>query len=77
MIMIGTLIVDVHVTVYFSDRLYDLGCMPESMRVRLILFDLILFVPLTIFQLNRDGSSWAEPVLSFRINVSCSRTTTQ
>ena len=28
------------------------------------LFDLILDVPLTIFQLNRDGSSWVEPVLS-------------
>ena len=30
-----------------------------------ILFDLILYVPLTIFQLNRDGSSWVEPVLSY------------
>ena len=29
-----------------------------------ILFDLILYVPSTIFQLNRDGSSWVEPVLS-------------
>ena len=28
------------------------------------LFDLILYVLSTIFQLNRDGSSWAEPVLS-------------
>ena len=28
------------------------------------LFDLILYVPSTIFQLNRDGSSWVEPVLS-------------
>ena len=28
------------------------------------LFDLILYVPSTIFQLNRDGSSWIEPVLS-------------
>ena len=28
------------------------------------LFDLILYVPSTIFQLNRDGSSWGEPVLS-------------
>ena len=25
---------------------------------------LILYVPSTIFQLNRDGSSWVEPVLS-------------
>ena len=29
-----------------------------------ILFDLILYVPSTICQLNRDGSSWVEPVLS-------------
>ena len=28
------------------------------------LFDLILNFPSTIFQLNRDGSSWVEPVLS-------------
>ena len=27
-------------------------------------FDLILYVPSTIFQLNRDGSSWVGPVLS-------------
>ena len=28
------------------------------------LFDLILYVPSTIFQLNRDWSSWVEPVLN-------------
>ena len=28
------------------------------------LFYLILYVPPTIVQLNRDGSSWVEPVLS-------------
>ena len=28
------------------------------------LFDLIFYVPSTIFQLNRDGSSWVGPVLS-------------
>ena len=28
------------------------------------LFDLILYVPSTIFQLNRDGSSWVKLVLS-------------
>ena len=28
------------------------------------LFDLILYVPSTIFHLNRDGSSWVEQVLS-------------
>ena len=30
----------------------------------LILIDLILYVPSTIFQLNRDRSSWVQPVLS-------------
>ena len=39
----------------------------------LLLFDLMLYVQSTICQLNRDGSSWVEPVL--RINVSYSRTT--
>ena len=29
-----------------------------------VLFDLILYVPSTIFQLNKDGSSWFELVLS-------------
>ena len=28
------------------------------------LFVLILYIPSTIFQLHRDGSSWVEPVLS-------------
>ena len=28
------------------------------------LFDLILYIPSTIFQLCKDGSSWVEPVLS-------------
>ena len=41
------------------------------------LFILILYVPSTILQLNRDGPSWVEPVLIARINVSCSTTTTQ
>ena len=31
------------------------------------LFDLILYVPSTIFQLNRDESSWVEPVLSYLV----------
>ena len=33
-------------------------------RLFVCLFDLILYIPSTIFQLNRDGSSWVEPVLS-------------
>ena len=35
-----------------------------SVKKFVCLFDLILYVPSTIFQLNRDGSSWIEPVLS-------------
>ena len=34
-------------------------------RLFVCLFDLILYVPSTIFQLSRDGSSWVEPVLSY------------
>ena len=33
--------------------------------VLFVLFDLILYVPSTIFQLNRDGPSRVEPVLSY------------
>ena len=29
-----------------------------------LIFDFILYVPSTIFQLYRDGYSWVEPVLS-------------
>ena len=32
--------------------------------LKICLFDLILYVPSTIFQINRDWSSWVEPVLS-------------
>ena len=35
-----------------------------SLNLSFCLFDLIFYVPSTIFQLNRDGSSWVEPVLS-------------
>ena len=39
---------------------------PGGLRLgkNLIQFDLTLYVPSTIFQLYRDGSSWVEPVLS-------------
>ena len=36
----------------------------STAMVIFFLFDLILNVPSTIFQLYRDGSSWVEPVLS-------------
>ena len=29
-----------------------------------VLFDLVLYIASTIFQLNRDGSSWVGPILS-------------
>ena len=32
-----------------------------------VLFDLILYVPSTIFKLYRDGSSWVEPVLQHSV----------
>ena len=35
-----------------------------GITVNICLFVLILYVPSTIFQLNRDRSSWVEPVLS-------------
>ena len=38
-----------------------IGIFPEFF---VCLFDLILYVPSTIFHLYRDGSSWVEPVLS-------------
>ena len=31
----------------------------------IVLSDLILYIPSTIFQLCRDGPSWVEPVLSY------------
>ena len=51
------------------------GVLPKVMKL-LVRYIYLFYVSSTIFQLNRDGSSWVEPVLA-RINVSCSRTTTQ
>ena len=39
-------------------------CNGNQQMTFVCLFDLILYVPSTIFQLNRDGSFWVEPVLS-------------
>ena len=48
-------------------------CASQSVPLLFGLF--VLYVPSTIFQLNRDGSTWVEPVLSKDIMyVSCSRT---
>ena len=40
------------------------GIITQHAKSQFCLFDLILYVPSTIFQLNRDGSSWVEPLLS-------------
>ena len=39
---------------------------PQNLEFRIFfcLFDSILYIPSTIFQFNRDGSSWVEPELS-------------
>ena len=42
-----------------------IGSFNRSVLKSFVLFDLILYVPSTIFQLYRDGSSWVEPVLSY------------
>ena len=46
-----------------SSRINISGC-NDCSSSRSSLFNLILYVPSTIFQLNRDWSSWVEPVLS-------------
>ena len=54
-----------HMTVCLCHRQRSSRYASVPSVVRLfVLFDLILSVPSTIFQLNRDGSSWFEPVLS-------------
>ena len=45
--------------------LRSLFCLFLSGCLTGFLFDLILNVPSTIFQLNRDRSSWVQPVLSW------------
>ena len=57
---------------YEPSNSYTMGCPPVrgdnppalARGLSFVLFDLILYVPSTIFQLYRDGSSWVEPVLS-------------
>ena len=47
---------------YFSLDIYFVGF--DNIGLFVCLIDLILYVPSTIFQLNRDGSSWVEPILN-------------
>ena len=37
----------------------------KKIKRKVVLLDLILYIPSTIFQLNRDRSSWVEQVLSW------------
>ena len=54
-----------------SDSNFSLGVIfwilqfPISTSPLMNMFDLILYVPSTIFQLNRDRSSWVKAVLSY------------
>ena len=52
----------VHIFVYNDSHL---SLNQQYVLPNVCLFDLILYVPSTIFQLNRDGSSWVESVLSY------------
>ena len=45
-------------------RKFILWTSTKCVQIFPILFNLILYVLSTIFQLNRDGSSWVEPVLN-------------
>ena len=52
-----------HVVGTQKNRLYETVPL-STQNICFCLFDLILYVPSTIFQLNRDRSSWIEPGLS-------------
>ena len=51
-------------TIIFLVRCYFIVEKLIVSDILFVLYDLILYVPSTIFQLNRDWSSWIEPVLS-------------
>ena len=51
-------------TVYSKCKVGICKTTDDENCIEVILFDLILYVLSTIFQLNRDGFSWVEPVLS-------------
>ena len=56
-----------YINALYSDGLVDFPIHIDTIVMRLpivFLFDLILYVPSKIFQLNRDGSSWVEQILS-------------
>ena len=49
-----------NINIIFLEKGHSLFCMMTSPAC----IGLILYIPSTIVQLNRDGSSWVEPVLS-------------
>ena len=54
----------IQATLYVIWQQYFLTSIFSYIHLTHSLFDLILYVPSTIFQLNSDVSSWVEPVLS-------------
>ena len=48
-------------TIYLARTMF---MVPSLLGPFICLLDLILYIPSTIFQLYRNGSSWVEPVLS-------------
>ena len=49
---------------YPNETVFHSSTLKKILVLVYFLFDLILYVPSTIFQLYRDGSSWVESVLS-------------
>ena len=49
---------------YFHEQYQSVKRFGSRSCLFVCLFELILYVRSTMFQLNRDGSSWVEPVLS-------------
>ena len=66
-ILVKSILYDIHV---LRTLVYSEECVTEKIIILYLnqniccLFDLILYAPSTISQLNRDGSSCVEPVLS-------------
>ena len=50
--------------IFFSIKVDGCFGKMDMQGFNLVLFDLILYTPSTIFQLCREESSWVEPVLS-------------
>ena len=57
-------IADCSLEIASTDYINDFDISFQKVSVRVFFNYLIIYVPSTIFQLNRDGSSCVEPVLS-------------